>query len=531
MYTLFHNAKIYTLEQHTPICNAILIQNNRILFLGDEKEINIPDSQLTKINLNGYTILPAFTDCHTHTAMAAKKIDEINLDHCQTFDETLQEIKKNIHRFEKGTWIKGGGWNANLWNGFLPTKYHLDAISTEHPIALFNQDLHTMWLNSLAIQKARIENNIPSVLKDKIIVDKNGELTGIIYEDACHLVEEEAQVSSPDNDEQNLIKFSNELLKMGITSVHCMENLNDLELLMKLHRNNKLKTRICFHPPAADADTFINSKIFSGYGNEWLRIGGLKYYVDGSMGSQTAEMFEKFNELDHAGFEMLTEKELTQKIKYAAHHGLSATVHAIGDKANFKTLNAIEESNHQTHSPIPLRHRIEHSQILTDSDIPRFNQLNIIASMQPLHIAIDVKISDKYLGKRAYNTYPINSLIKSGAKVVFGSDLPVANFSPFKGMQAAIARRYNLDVQEPLWHPEQNISVLQAVEAYTKHAAFASYEESVKGTLTAGKLADFVIVSDDLLESKNPEEALRSIEVLATVLDGNIEYQKENFDL
>jgi predicted amidohydrolase YtcJ len=531
MYTLFHNAKIYTLGQHHPICNTILIQKNRIVFCGDKKEINIPDSQLTKINLNGYTILPAFIDCHTHTAMAAKKLDQINLDHCRTFEETLHEIKNNIQRFEKGTWIKGGGWNANLWDGFLPTKNHLDAISTEHPIALYNQDLHTMWLNSLAIQKSGFRNNIPSVLKDKIIVDVNGDLTGIVYEDACQVVEEKTQVISPDNDEQNLLKFSNELLRIGITSVHCMENLDDLELFMKLHRNNKLKTRICFHPPADDVDTFINSKFLSGYGNEWLRIGGLKYFVDGSMGSQTAEMFEKFNELDHAGFEMLTEKDLTKKIKYAANHGLSATVHAIGDKANYKTLNAIEESNNQTLSPIPLRHRIEHSQILADSDIPRFNQLNVIASMQPTHIAFDVKISDKYLGNRAKNAYPINSLIHSGAKVVFGSDLPVADFSPFKGMQAAITRRYNLDVQEPLWYPEQNISILQAVEAYTKHAAFASYEESIKGTLTAGKLADFVILSDDLLDSKNPEELLRTIEVLATVLDGKIEYQNENFDL
>jgi len=241
-------------------------------------------------------------------------------------------------------------------------------------------------------------------------------------------------------------------------------------------------------------------------------------------------MFDNFAGLDHAGVEILTQNELTEKLKFAASKGLGATIHAIGDKANFKALNAIEKINNQTDSPIPLRHRIEHSQIVSESDIERFGTSNIIASMQPLHIADDVKISDKYLGERAKHAYPINSLLKSGAKVVFGSDTPVADFNPFKGMQAAIARRNNLDPNEKSWYPNQNISILDAVKSYTKDAAFVSYEESIKGTLEPGKLADFIILSEDILNSKNPEETLRNVEVVATVLDGNIVYRNEKYD-
>jgi predicted amidohydrolase YtcJ len=249
------------------------------------------------------------------------------------------------------------------------------------------------------------------------------------------------------------------------------------------------------------------------------------------MGSQTAEMFEKFETLDHAGIEVLTQNELSIKVKDAAKKGLSATVHAIGDKAIYKTLNAIEDSINKIKTPVPLRHRIEHSQIIQESDLPRFNALNIIASMQPLHLSDDVRISDKYLGSRAANAYPIKSLLRSGAKVVFGSDAPVADFNPFKGMQAAIARRYNLDSNEPIWYPDQNITIREAINAYTKDAAFASYEESLKGTLQPGKLADFVVLSEDPLKAENPENCLRNIEVVATVLDGKIVIKNANYDI
>ena len=531
MFTLFYNGKIHSLNNNHPFYSALLIQNNHIVFCGNENEINLPNSQVKKINLSGFSVLPSFIDCHMHFAMASKKIDQISLDHCQSFDETLKEIENNISRFRNGEWIKGGGWNANLWGDIAPNKKHLDSISEDHPIALFNKDLHTMWLNSLALNQCGFSSDIPAILKNKIGIESDGELSGLVIEDACQIVEQKSMDTSLENQEQNLIKFSTGLLEAGITSVHSMENLDDFDRFMKLHRNKKLKTRICCHPPAEEVEIIVKSKIYSGLGNAWVKFGGLKYYVDGSLGSQTAEMFDNFEGLDHAGVEILTQEKLKEKLNYAASNGLSATIHAIGDKANHKALNAIEEANNQITSSMHLRHRIEHCQIINESDIYRFNKLNIIASMQPLHIADDVEISDKYLGERAKNAYPINSLINSGAKVVFGSDTPVADFNPFKGMQAAISRRYNLDSNEESWYPSQNISIHEAIIAYTNDAAYASYEESIKGSLQLGKLADFVILSEDLMNSNNPEESLTTVEVVATILDGNIVYRNNKYDI
>jgi predicted amidohydrolase YtcJ len=530
MFTLFYNGNIHTLD-NPPLCSALLVHNNQIIFCGNENEINLPVTEVKKINLAGYSVLPSFIDCHTHFAMAAKKIDKISLDHCRTFEETIQEIKDNIRRFRKGTWIKGSGWNANLWSGLIPDKTHLDSISIDHPIALFNKDLHTLWLNSTAFNLCGFHSEIPAGLKNKILLGDDGKPNGLVIEDACKIVEQKSKDSSSENNEHYFIKLSEKLLKAGITTVNSMENLDDFEQFIKLNRNKKLKTRICFHPPGEEINTIVKAKIYSGFGNEWLRFGGLKYYVDGSLGSQTAEMFENFEGLNHAGVEILSQQDLAQKIIFAASKGLSATIHAIGDKANHKTLNAIEGSINKAKSPVTLQHRIEHSQIINKIDIKRFNELNTIASMQPLHIADDIKISDKYLGDRAKNAYPINSLIQSGAKVVFGSDTPVADFNPFMGMQAAISRRYNLDPNEDSWYPNQNISIAQAINCYAKDAAYASYEETIKGSLQPGKLADFVILSEDLLKSNNPEETLKTVEVVGTILDGRIEYINDNYDI
>jgi len=531
MYTLFYNGIIHTLNNDNPECSALLVHGNKIIFCGHEKDINLPDSQVNKINLNGCTVLPSFIDSHTHIAMASKMFDQISIENFNTFDETLQKIKNNLHRFEKGNWIKGSGWNSNIWGGVVPDKTHLDSISQDHPIALFNQDLHTMWLNTFALKKSGFFSNIPSPLKNKIRIGNDGEPTGLIFEDACAIVEEIAKENISKNPEQNLIRYSEELLKVGITSVNAMENLDDLELFMKLHRNKLLKTRICFHPPAEEVETIAKAKIQSGYGNEWIRFGGLKYFVDGSIGSQTSEMFEDFHYLNHAGIEMMTQDELTRQIKYAASKGLSATVHAIGDKAVHKTINAMEESVKQVNAKVPLINRIEHCQIITESDRKRLPGLNIIASMQPLHIADDVKISDKYLGERAKNAYPIKSLLKLGVKVAFGSDTPVADYNPFKGMLAALTRWYHLSDSEPSWYPEQNITINEAIAAYTKDAAYATYEQDIKGTLAPGKLADFVILSDDLLKSENTEDSLKRIEVMATVIDGITVYKSEKFNI
>jgi predicted amidohydrolase YtcJ len=288
---------------------------------------------------------------------------------------------------------------------------------------------------------------------------------------------------------------------------------------------NNLKFRICMHPPVEEADKFIGGGFCSGFGNEWLRLGGLKYFVDGSLGSQTAEMFEKYVELDHAGIEVLTEGDLTDKLIYTTEKGFSATIHAIGDKANHKTLNALENARNYS-GKSGLRHRIEHAQILKEEDIHRFSEHKVIASMQPLHIADDVKITEKYISDRSRSAYRIGSLIDNGTKVVFGSDMPIADPNPIKGILAAHSRRYLLDRHEPRWNESECISVAKALRCYTSEAAFASSEENLKGTLEPGKLADFIGLPIDLENAD--EDALRETQVELTALGGDIVFERTN---
>jgi predicted amidohydrolase YtcJ len=279
------------------------------------------------------------------------------------------------------------------------------------------------------------------------------------------------------------------------------------------------------HPPEQSLTDLQSAGMHSAWGNDWLRLGGLKYFVDGSLGSQTAEMFENFTGLDHSGIEVITEELLTEKLSNAARVGWSATIHAIGDKANYKTLNALTAVR-RINSPVPLRHRIEHCQIIQPTDLERFKELKVIVSMQPLHIADDAKIAEKYLGERASNAYPIRSLLQARTCVVFGSDMPIADPDPIKGIISAVSRRYQLDENEPTWNPEESVSARQAVLAYTRYAAYASYEESAKGTLSAGKLADFIVLSNNLEEAG--ESDLRICAVEMTVLNGEIVFTRES---
>ena len=522
MYTLFFNGIIHTLDDNNLSCNAILVQNDRIAYCGKGNEINVPDSTVKKYDLNGLHIYPGFIDCHTHVASVALAKERLRLDKCLSLSSALTMIKKHVTKYKAGTWILGSGWNSNLWSDGQPEKSHLDKLTSVHPVALYNKDGHTQWLNSKALEICRFDLNTPDPSGGKLGRDSKGNLTGLVYEKACDVVYHQSEKITYDKLYNCLEKTYPELHTLGITSVHSCESMTILSLFQEMSNRDDLKLRICFHPPEADAQHFIEHRLVSGSGNEWLRLGGLKYFVDGSLGSQTAEMFENYNGLTHAGIEVITEDDLTEKVSYAADKGLSATIHAIGDKANSKALNALERVN-AISKKSKLRHRIEHAQIIRHKDIARFADLSVIASMQPVHISDDVKIADKYLGERSISAYRIRSLIKSGCKVVFGSDMPMADPDPLKGIRAAISRRYLLRENEPIWNENERIPASWALRAYTCDAAFASYEDHIKGTLAEGKLADFIGLRYDIEQAD--EALLRDMKVEITVLGGKIVYK------
>jgi len=523
MYKLYVNGNIHTLNNKQDHATALLVSKGRIVYCGDDNDINLPEELIQRIDLKGLNIYPAFTDCHTHVASVALGMERIRLDLCETLSESLQTISEHSKHFDSESWILGGGWNANLWTDGFPNKKYLDQINSENPIALYNKDSHTQWLNSKALEVVGFDKMVIDPPGGKIGRDSNNQLTGLVYEKACDIVNSFAEKVSYEQLQRCMKKIYPEFYALGLTSVHSCESLEIWAHFQKMSLQNDLNLRICMHPPVEDADKFIAGGFCSGFGSEWLRLGGLKFFVDGSLGSQTAEMFENFTGLDHAGIEVLTEDELTEKLQYTTEKGFSATIHAIGDKANHKTLNALQKVKNISKKS-GLRHRVEHAQILMDDDIRRFSEQKIIASMQPLHIADDVKITEKYISDRVSNAYRVGSLMDIGAKVVFGSDMPIADPDPIKGILAAHSRRYLLDKNEPKWNESECITVPQALRCYTSEAAFASYEENLKGTLEVGKLADFIGLPINLEDAD--EDALHDAQVNLTVLGGEVVFER-----
>jgi len=523
-FKLFHNGTIHTLQSQSQIVDAILIQNNRIIYCGKSTDVNLPDYLVEKIDLQNRFVIPAFTDCHTHVAAVALDHERLRLDDCQSKAQALDLIANFVNTQKPGQWILGGGWNANIWPEGRPDRNDLDKITKQHPVAIYNKDGHTQWLNSRALAVCDFNDQSTDSAGGRLARDEKGNLTGLVYEKACEWVDRISDICSYDQLQRCMNKLYPKIYRLGITSVHSCDGFDKFKLFNQMQINNDLKLRVCMHPPAADMDKLIDAGIQSAGGNEWLRMGGLKYFTDGSLGSQTADMFENYEGLDHNGISVLSENDLDEQVRHAAENGLSATIHAIGDQAINKTLNVFDAVNN-IKSPVSLRHRIEHSQIIHEQDLPRFFSLNIIVSMQPLHIADDVQIAEKYLGGRSKYTYPVNSLLKSGCRVVFGSDMPVADPDPLKGIQAAVSRRYRLDRSQQIWQPQECISAQKAVHAYTRDAAYASYEENIKGTLTPGKVADFIVLNQDIMSSG--EEKLDQIKNMMTIMNGEIVYRDD----
>ena len=523
MYKLFVNGKIHTLNDKNPFSTALLILNDRIVYCGNEKDFNFPETRVQKINLRSLHVYPAFTDCHTHIASVAIGKERIRLEHCASLSETLLNVSGHLKDFVESSWVLGGGWNANLWSDGIPHKTYLDKISTARPIALYSRDGHTMWLNSKALDICGFNESTGDPTGGKLGRDSKNELNGLVYEKACNIVESFCESVSYEQLQRGMEKLYPEMYALGLTSVHSCESLKIWSLFQKMSLRNDLHVRICMHPPVEEADKLIDAGICSGFGNEWLRLGGLKYFVDGSLGSQTADMFENYTGLDQAGIEVMSEPELTEKLYYTAENGFSASIHAIGDKANHQTLNALQKVRSSSLN-YGLRHRIEHAQIVKEEDVRRFSEQGVIASMQPLQIADDIKISEKYIHDRIRDVYRIGSFINNGVRVVFGSDMPVADPDPLKGILAAYCRRFGLNRGEPRWNESECISVQDALRCYTSQAAYASYEDNLKGTIEKGKLADFIGLPVDLEHAD--EEGLREARVKLTVIGGEVVFDR-----
>jgi predicted amidohydrolase YtcJ len=472
--------------------------------------------------------VPGFTDSHLHFMSYGISLLEIDLMAVPTLEEALERVAARAEETGEGQWLTGRGWDHSLWpGGAFPTRQDLDRVTAQHPVWLRRKCGHVGWANSRALELAGITAQTPNPPGGAIDHDPvTGEPTGILKETAMELVASLFTEPSIEEATSAIQAATARAHSQGLVGVHTMEGAAAFRGFQKLRAEGELQMRILMQIPDENLDAAIQAGLQSGFGDERLRIGGVKAFADGALGARTAYMLEPFEgEPDNYGIAVTAGEDLRELVGKASRAGLAAFVHAIGDRANREVLDAVEASR-RAGEGLHLRHRIEHTQILHPDDIPRLAELGVIASMQPIHATQDMLLADSLWGERSAGGYAFRSLLDNGAALAFGSDSPVEDLNVMIGIHAAVTRRRADGSPGPEgWYPEQRLTVAEAVYAYTAGAAYASGEEAIKGTLTPGKLADLVVLSQDIF-GIDPMEILET-EVVATVLDGEVVYTRE----
>jgi predicted amidohydrolase YtcJ len=511
--------KTWTGNDDQPWAEAFAITNDSIVAVGSKNEISqwIGDKTTTWEAAPDNLIVPGFIDCHTHFMEGGFALASVHLRDAKTPEEFIQRIKSFAQSQPKGTWITHGDWDHENWGGELPTRHWIDSVTKDHPVWINRLDGHMSLANSAALKLAGIDESVQEVMGGTLVRDSKKKITGVFKDNAMSLIDRVVPDATEEQKNQALIAAMNYVAERGITSVHNMSGF--MEVFERAHRNKQLKTRIYAGMPLSQWRLLAEKIKQHGRGDKWLRIGGLKEFVDGSLGSHTAAFFKPFEDTpSDSGFFITPEAELYKRIKSADSAGLQVMTHAIGDKAIHTLLN-IYERVIKENGEKDRRFRIEHAQHIHPKDIARFAALSVIPSMQPYHAIDDGRWAEKVIGKeRIKTTYAFRSLLDANARLAFGSDWFVAPPTPLEGIYAAVTRQ-TLDGKNPDgWVPEQKIKVSEAVKAYTVNAAYASFEENIKGSLETGKLADFVVLDKNIFEISPAE--IRNVNVLRTVVGG-----------
>jgi predicted amidohydrolase YtcJ len=531
---ILHNARIYTQWPRRAWAQALAIQKGRIIAIGNSHDIlklATPATQM--LNGHGQWVLPGFTDSHIHLFGMTRRLEHLPLYESRSLAHALGQLRVHALRLPAGAWALGYGWNESHWpERRFPTRFELDAVTGARPAMLWRTDLHAAVANSAALQAAGIDANTPDPPAGVIDRDAQGHPTGVLRELAIGLI---IRVMPPPDEQkaaENLQKVAGALHQVGIVAAHDQRMKDEsaegpaaFQLYQRLAAQNKLPLRISCNFEAAHLDTLIALGLQSGFGNDWVRFGHIKLFADGSLGARTAWMLEPYEGTsENSGMFLTPPAELARHIRKAQQHGIAVSIHAIGDRANRTVLDIFEETlnAHSPHPPL-IPHRIEHVQNITPADQTRLAQMNIIASMQPIHCTDDIPNTDLLWGQRGRNAYPFRHLLEAGTTLAFGSDAPVASTNPWHGIHAAVTRQQQDGTPAPGWYPGQRISVAEAVAAYTLGPARAIGQAHQQGRLAPGYLADLIMVDRNIFDI--PAASLPETQVLLTMLGGNIVYE------
>jgi predicted amidohydrolase YtcJ len=521
------NAKIWTVDKSLPMAQAVAVLGDRIVAVGSSVEVDAWRGANTHVvDADGKLLLPGFNDAHVHFVSGGKQLDSIQLNDAASPQEFAHRIGERAKVTAKGEWILGGNWDETKWNPpNMPTKELIDAESPDTPVFVSRYDGHMGLANSVALRLAGITSKTPDPPGGTVVRDAEGNPTGALKDAATDYV---YKVIPPLSHDQRMNAAKRALAyaaSVGVTSVQHMEaSYADIAIYAELLQRGELTTRIYAAPLITHVEDQAKIGVRHAFGGPYLRIGALKAYADGSLGSGTAYFYEPFlkqgNNRGLLSDEMQPISLMRDRYMTADAAGLQICTHAIGDEGISTILDLYAEVA-KAHGEADRRFRIEHAQHMAAKDFDRFAQLHVIASVQPYHAIDDGRFAESHIGHdRASRTYAFRTFLNHGVRLAFGTDWEVAPLDPLLSVYAAVTRA-TLDGKNPSgWFPEQKLSVAEAIEAYTMGSAYAEFQEKEKGSITPGKLADMVLLSDDIF-SIVPEK-IRNVRVLKTFVGGRL---------
>jgi hypothetical protein len=538
MKTIFKNGKITTLEEHLPEVEALVVEGEKIIDLGAEDYImkNYQKEAGQIVDLEGRRVIPGFNDAHLHLYQYALAKNRVNLTGIRSLQEMKTRIRKHLenNNIPEGHWIEGQGWNDKDFDEpVIPDRKSLDTISRDHPIILKRACYHAALVNTRALELCKIGKETPDPEGGKIDRDQQGNPTGILYETAIDLVENQIPRQGI-ADMKRLLKDSfQDALSVGLTSIQTdefinLENPEDIfQAYLEMTNNDEIPLRVNLQLRVTDPVKIkeIASKGFkTGYGDEYFRIGPIKIIADGSLGARTAALREPYHDNPSTSGKLIYSQErLNQLVSTAHQNGFQLAVHAIGDKGTDLALNAFTRMLEENPSP-DSRPVIVHAQIGSEDLFARMNKIGVVAAIQPIFLATDWSIIEQRVGKkRAETSYAWKMMWEAGITLSGSSDAPVEPFNPLLGIYAAVTRKDLCGQPTGGWKPDEKLSVEQALKLFTIGGAYQSFEEGLKGTLSRGKLADFIILSDDIF--RIPEDQIKDIKIVRTYVGGKLTYQ------
>lgn len=502
---LLTNANIYTLDPEHPRASVIAFANGRVAGLDADALAIYNPLTVQIIDAGGRTVIPGLIDHHIHFTAYAASLGRVQLDGAQSIQDAVARVAERVKHAQPGEWIIGLGWNHLDWRvPSLPTKNALDAIAPNNPVILDRKDGHSVWVNSRALAERNLTRDTRDPEGGMIDRDAAGEPTGILRDNAMDVFDGKRGFDAPEISEAQLFDAIRSAHKLGLTGIHNMEGAEALQLFQRLRARDQLTLRVTHMLPHANLERAVDIGLRGGLGDEYLRIGGVKMFADGSLGSQTAWMLEPFENSHATGLATTSPDEIERVARIAARAGMMVCTHAIGDRANREVLN-LYANLRRDGVDVPLR--IEHAQHLHRDDVQRFGKLNVIASMQPIHATSDYKMVNERLGARGRFTYAFKSLRETGAQVIFGSDCPVETLDPWQGIHAAVTRERANGEPRGGWYPAEKLSVADALRGYAE-------------PLTVGAFGDCIVLSQDIFEV--PTREILNTRVEQTIVGGRV---------